>query len=301
MTAATSAEQLRDRALQDLAAAEQELRGVQAEEAKHAANPPAYDVWRTRRDHAETEVARCRLVVAQREEDVRSETVAAWRKDKAAQGKLNDALTKRMRAEGPALLEAFLNWVGEIAAAEAATARINAHVPPGEEHLRGPDALARAAEMQPEKILREVEIELWVHDESGQIVLDQRAVVAISKAEGTVGAWRTPCARRRFKEVTYLPEVAVQRATPFLQALRLPYFDGRGLVFDGDRDAATAQQVLSTRSANAPKPPERQRQTRFDAVGPWQPVRSLLLGPTGRRGGGEQETTPTRTDRTDDQ
>jgi hypothetical protein len=281
-----------EQARQDLAAAEDRLRTLKAEERKHAATPTAYAAWTNSRDDAQSDIGRHRLVVEQREQEVQAETIEAWHKDSAKQDLVNEALAKRMRTEGPALLRTILHWVEEIAAAEAATARINARVPPGEERLKGPDALARTVEMQPEKITREVDVELWVDARSGQAVADQRAVIPISKSEGQLGPWKTPCARRAFKEVAYLPDVTVQRAAPFLQALRLPFFDGAGLAWNGDAHPASRQQMLDNGSVNAPKQPERQKQTRFVAVGPWEPPAELLsrAGATGKRTGLERES-----------
>jgi hypothetical protein len=270
----------------ELEAAEQQLRCSDAEEAKHATSSTAYDAWRRRRDDDRSEVARLRLLVEQLQQAVQVEAIEAWRAAKALQGRKNVTLAKRMREEGPELLRAMLDWVTEIAAAEAETVRLNSNVPDGETGLNGPDALARTVIALPETINREVDTELWVIASNGEIVPDQRAVVAVSKDEGHFGKWRTHCARRRFKEVSYLPAVDVQRATTWLKALRLPFFDGPGFAWNGETVDYPAQllRMLDRLAPTAPQQPARQKQTRFVAVAPWTPPEpSRRQKPVGER------------------
>ncbi|MGY3501678.1 hypothetical protein [Bradyrhizobium sp. USDA 4471] len=283
---ATTATQLLEQSKKDLAAAEQHLRALQAEEAKHAANPSSYESWKKSRDDAQSEVARLRLVVEQRQTDVQTEALELWRTDKARQGQVNDALAKRMQADGPELVQRLLTWVTDIAAAEAETARINMRMPNGEARLAGPDALARTVGRQAEEITREVDVELWVIAATGQIVPDQRAVVVISDTEATAGSWQTPCAKRRFREVTYLPEIDVQRATPFIEALRLPFFERPGLVWNGDvaDHPAKIRQMLDASSGGASSSTERQEQVRYVASEPWTAPPQKLTS-VGRRAG----------------
>lgn len=288
----TATEQLeKDR--QGLAAAEDRLRKLQGEQARHASNPAAYANWKSECDAAQSEIDRQRLVVEQRQQDVQAEALEALQVEKSSQAIVNDKLATEMRADGPELLRRFGSLVSRIAAAEAATAQINKRLPDDEERLLGPDFLARHLRMQPEQILKEVDVELWVRADNGEILQDQRSVRATSKNEGVMGSWQTPCARRTFKEVVYYPDLYPMRTEPFLQALRLPFFDGAGFAWNGDAatNPANIQKMLDG-GANAPKPAERQKQTRFVAIGPWEPPAELLSrhGQSGKRTGLERES-----------
>jgi hypothetical protein len=201
----------------------------------------------------------------------------------------NEELAKRLQEDLKPAIETFLRALHDLATAAQEDAKVNARLPAGVQRVTSADVIGRAIPMQPREEIAEEIVELWVNAQSGQIVGDQGAVVRMSADVGTVGPWRTRCARRKYRMIDYLEETPVQRAPSFLSALRIPACDGPGFAWPGGDEFVHPAKVLQFLAQRDKASAVAQRQTlkQFVPFEPWAPPPEVEheLKPVGRRKG----------------
>jgi len=106
-----------------------------------------------------------------------------------------------------------------------------------DEQLVPADHLARHRNPVPREDLEATFVDLWTYESNGGLISDQDAVVERSRDRGFIPSTkvkRTPThvVRKRFKQVRYLAPGDREHFEPLISVMRLPRFDGPGMMFD---------------------------------------------------------------------
>src|SRR5262249_46473494 len=120
----------------------------------------------------------------------------------------------------------------------------NRNLPEGEAPIIGADVIARGKPALPRVDVESQAIDLWVFEATGQVVGDQGAVKLIAGQNSEHGVIQSSspevhgihCRRPRYRLVTSHPAAPAVVPRPIFRDLRLPQFDGPGVVWDPDRD-----------------------------------------------------------------
>ena len=188
-----------------------------------------------------------------------------------AQRQANEALARRIRAEGGPAIEKLLELACDVATASMVDATLNSALPDAEKIVSA-DVLARLRVPTPRENLSEKAVSVWCFAANGTVIGNQGDVVPTR--DGSTGfirgsQHRTQAVRRKFKSITYLEAESRQPLVPFFAALRLPSPVGPGLVWD-PRDGLSAEgaiEMLDRRTAIA----ERETLTELVPIEPFVP------------------------------
>jgi hypothetical protein len=274
-----------DTAKVDLAAANARLQKVIAAEDASANSADAYAIWRSARDDAEAEVRRLDKLIAAIEagaEDIRKhEAAELMNKRIVAARKQNEAVAERMRTDGVRLIAEVKALARDIAAACLEARAVNVALPAGVETVVEADFLACGRPGVPRENVSEKIVDLWVFENSGNLIGNQDAVTETADGKGFlvpgtgVGAMLgTSCVRRRYRHVSYRPAERPTDPVPFHASLRLPDCDGPAPGFDGSRmviEAVAALDLDASASVKAERKARRPVQVELIPAEPWAP------------------------------
>jgi hypothetical protein len=269
-----------DSSRQDVAAAQAALDEILSRELEATDSPAIFAAWRAERDAAISEVDRLTKLVARLEAaagaDERATQEAEIAKRANDQRRTNEALAARIKTEGGPAIEKLLALAREVATAAVVDAAINAKLPDDAEKIVSADMQARHRPPLPRETVSERTVTLWVFAATGNVIGNQGDVTPIG--DGSTGfirsspqQYKTRVFRRKFKSITYLEAESYQPLVPFFEALRLPFSDGPGLVWN-PRDGlstATAVEILKRGPAVA----ERGTLTELVPIEPFVPQR----------------------------
>ena len=116
----------------------------------------------------------------------------------------------------------------------------------------------------PRENLEEKIVDLWVFERTGELVGDPDVVVERSYERGfipgtAVSRNPTQVIRKRFKQIRSLARADREWVAPLASVLRLPSFNGPGMMFDHGHAmelAARRELIELTPAADAPAKPE---------------------------------------------
>jgi hypothetical protein len=266
---ASDTAELLQTAVGDLATAKQTVALLEAAETKALETRDAHDNWRFERGRAVAEIDRLEKLIVQLRDQLDRETLEVNRENGAARLSANEALARRLRDEGAPLVEKLLQLLGDLAAADLETAKINARLPDSE-RIKSADTLARARDARKRQHVKEKAVDLWCYAANGNAVPDQRAVIDRGDGAGYLTSMSSEgeirCVRLKHMRVEYRPEQPVQRVEPLCAALRLPFFDRPGYAWQGQVTNPAA--VLD---ALARPPAEEQLLTEYVLADPFEP------------------------------
>ena len=148
-----------------------------------------------------------------------------------------------------------------------------------DEQLIHADQIARHRNPVPREDLEATFVDLWTYESNGGLISDQDAVVERSRDRGYIPSRRTPThvVRKRFKQVRYLAPGDRKYFEPLISVMRLPRFDGPGMMFDRgqavEEPRAPRQELMELiPAADAPAKPAasevKHDQSRADAPPP---------------------------------
>lgn len=252
-----------------LASAQERLEALAAEEAT-IESMERFDAWHREKQQAAIDIKLHGNTVARLEQEVENERRQLQLARCDEQHKVNERLAARMKKEGAPLVQQLLALLRDVANADLATAALNAQLPTDISQIKTADAIARSREAQPQEIVSEKQVELWVGEFSGDIIADQTKVSATGVLRNNSLEGRSYCKRRTFRVIEYRDEIPAQRVEPLARALRIPFFDRPGFAWNGDF-ADNAQKVaqLLKQLDQPPADEARHAKRKYVPVGPW--------------------------------
>ncbi|MGO4513250.1 hypothetical protein AB4Z51_40380 [Bradyrhizobium sp. 2TAF36] len=221
----------------DLAAGDQALIALDAEKADALKSSAAFSKWRLAHEEAELERERLGLLVDKLAGELEQEAADAASADLASRRaeleKQSAALARRISEEGGAAAATLVQLAEEARADAEAVEQLNRELP-DERRLLHADHIARHRDPAPREDIKETVVDLWTFEQSGEIVGDPDDVVEHSYERGLIRSpmRNVPVVRRRFRQITYLEQGDREWAESLGSVLRLPRFDGPGLLFD---------------------------------------------------------------------
>ena len=236
----TKIEKQLEQARVDLDAINHELTALDASKAEASKTSATFAEWRASVDKRTREGERLGICIAALETENEQAKRDAARADllsrRAALEKETAALARRINLDGAKAAELLVQLTEEATANARAVAELNRELS-GDEQLIHADLIARHRDPVPRKDLEEAVVDLWVHERTMALVHDQDCVVELSNGRGTIPATEHSLTnkhviRRRFRQVRYLAAGHREYADPLGSVLRLPRFDGPGLLFD---------------------------------------------------------------------
>jgi hypothetical protein len=241
----------------------------------------AFAQWSIERSVAALEVDRLAGLVEAIETDASDMARAAAASDAKRQldaaRKQSADLADRIKIDGQRIVTELLVLARECARQSLVAKTLNANLPEGEQPIPAADILARDFGVEPRRDLRTRELSLWVAENSGEIVGDQRAVVSEDGIRGQVnilgGTVRRRCVKRRFTETEYHPSTAPDWPGDLFQLIRLPRLDGPGSLFDGAYMVAEMVADLDVDAISSPRKRQpRPAQVELVPIDPWPPA-----------------------------
>jgi hypothetical protein len=276
---ATEDEKLLASAHADLAAAEKKLATLLSREGAAAKSADRYTIWSTERDAAEGDVRRLTKLVAALEAAVHDAARAAAEADARqkieACRALNNSIAERLRDEGARAISTLMTLARDAAAATVEANRLNAQLPPGVTAIAIGDLLARELPRLPRKDIATEELALWVSASTGSLIGNQDSVTDNKDGTGFVQVNRSiqiACVRRRYASTKFHPALVFDHPGHFFAALRLPFLDRPGVMFDG---AYAPLEQAAKMPVDLPAPPKassRIVQTELVPLDPWPPA-----------------------------
>ncbi|WP_456637146.1 hypothetical protein [Bradyrhizobium sp. USDA 10063] len=249
----TKTEKLLANARADLAVANEMVAALDAQKADAIRSSKTYAMWRLPFEEASLECERLGQLVATLEVDLQqeqAETVkAALASRRAELERQSAALASRIAKDGAAAAAVLVRLAEEARANAAAVERFNREASDDVAPLFSADQLARYRDPAPREDLEESIVDLWTFEATGELVSDQDAVVERDYFHGRIPAipgnhvsnHPTHVVRKRFRQLTYLEADEREYFNPLTDALRLPRFDGPGMLFDRGRAVEPAQ------------------------------------------------------------
>jgi hypothetical protein len=232
----------------ELDAINQELASLDAERAGALANSTAYTKWRQAKEAAELEhdrlVSLAEKLAADLDHEKADADLSALESRKADLEKESRALACRIAEEGGHAAAVLIKLAGEARANADAVAQLNREL--GEdEQLMDADHLARHRDPAPREDLESTTVDLWVFERTDELVGDPDLVREISYERGVIppigaGPRATPVVRKRFRQIRYLAPGDREYTESLASVLRLPRFNGPGMMFDRGRVVETA-------------------------------------------------------------
>jgi hypothetical protein len=249
----TKIEKQLEQARADRDAIVQELTALAASKAEASKTSATFAEWRLSFDQKIGEQERLDICIAALETEVEQQRKDAARADllsrRAALEKETAALARRINLDGAKAAEVIVRLTEEATANAVAIEKLNRELS-GDEQLIHADHVARHRDPASRKDLDETVVDLWVFERTGALVGDQDCVVELSNGRGTIPATQHSLTshhvvRKRFRRVRYLAPVAREYADPLGSVLRLPRFDGPGMLFDfGHKTEAARRKEL---------------------------------------------------------
>jgi hypothetical protein len=236
----TKIEKQLDQARIDLDAVNHELMALEAAKAEASKTSATFAKWRASVDEKTGERERLEICVVTLEAEVEQHKQEAARADllsrRAALEKQTNALARKITEEGSKAAALLVQLAEEASANAQAVEQLNRELS-NDEQLFHADHLARHRDPAPRENLEESIVDLWTFESSGELVGDPDLVRALSYERGVIPAIgaslrNTPVIRKRFKQVRYLERGDREYAEPLADVLRLPRFDGPGILFD---------------------------------------------------------------------
>jgi hypothetical protein len=212
-----------DSSRQDLAAANAALDAILARELEATDTAASFGAWRAECDAATSEVDRLTKLLDRLEavagEAERQAQAAALAKRADTQRQANEALARRISAEGGPAIEKLLELARDIATASMVDEALNSALPDAERVVSA-DALARLRTPTPRENISEKAIDLWVFARSGAIVGNQDDVNPTRDGStGLIRGSQTRAVKRKFRSITYREAESRQPLVPFFAAL----------------------------------------------------------------------------------
>ncbi|MCK1618909.1 hypothetical protein IVA96_20170 [Bradyrhizobium sp. 159] len=230
-----------EQARADLTAATAALTVLNEQRTDALKTSAAFAKWRLAHEEAELEIERLALLVqkleADLEQDAADATVAARAARRVELERQSKALASRIAEEG-AQAAAVLVALAEQAKLNAEAVELfNRKLGDDDAPLLSGDHIARYRAPAPRQDLAEDIVDLWTFEQNGEIVGDPDVVVERSYERGYIPSHmrNIQVVRRRFRQITYLEAGERQYLDPLAMVLRLPRFDGPGLLFDRGR------------------------------------------------------------------
>jgi hypothetical protein len=239
-----------DQARGELAVVENELSALVASKCEASKTSTAFSKWRSSVDEKTNERERLAIRIEALEAEVEQEKRDAARADllsrRAALKKRTAELARRITEEGVKSAAVLVQLAEEAQANAADVEKLNRELSDDEQLIRA-DHIARHRDPAPRKNLKETAVDLWVFEDTGALVGDQDCVVERSNGRGFIPAnnaislSNNPVVRKRFKQIRYLKPSDREYADPLASVLRLPRYDGPGMLFDFGHKKEPAQ------------------------------------------------------------
>ena len=264
----TKSEKLLTQARADLDAINHDLTALDASKAEASKSSATFAEWRSSVAQKTGERERLDICIAALEVEVEQQKRDAAHADllsrRAALEKETAALARRINLDGAKAADVLVQLTEEATANAQAVAALNRELS-GEEQLIHADHIARHRDPVARKNLEETIVSLWVFERTGELVGDQDAVVEHSSERGFIPAnnaislSNNPVVRKRFGQIRYLKASDREYADPLASVLRLPRFDGPGLLFDFGHKTKPAQrrELVELIPVDAPAKPAR--------------------------------------------
>jgi hypothetical protein len=238
-------------AREELVAVVQLLATLDAERGEALKSSGTFSKWRARHEEAEQEQERLALLIETLETEAEQADLDAAREALAARKadlqKRTSALARRITKEGAAAAAVLVGLAAEAKANADEISRLNRELGPDDEQLLSADHLARYRDPLPRKDLEETTVELWTFAKRpDEIVSDPSVIVEREPGVGfipptTRGLHPTHVQRRKFRQIRYLEAGAREYLISLGEALKLPRFDGPGMLFDRGRAVEPAE------------------------------------------------------------
>jgi hypothetical protein len=264
----TKIEKLLEQAHIDLDAINRDLLALDAAKAEAARTSAGFAKWHASVDEKTAERERLGIYISTLGADVELEKQEAARtalvSRRTALEKQTAALARRITEEGSRAAAVLIQLAEEAQANAEAIERLNRELP-DEQRLLHADHLARHRDPAPRENIEETNVDLWTFEQSGEIVGDPDGVVERSYERGFIpgGSGRNiPVIRQRFKQIRYLESGDRERVESFVSALRLPRFDGPGMLFDRGRAVESAPRRELVELIPAPDAPAQPASTK---------------------------------------
>jgi hypothetical protein len=254
LTTVTKTTKQLDQARADLAAANQKLADLDAAKAEAVKTSAAFSKWRTEREGTALEIERLALLVdtfaANLEQEQADAARLALTSRKAELEKQTAALAQRITEEGAKAAAVLVQLAEEAKANAVEVEKLNRELS-DDERLVHADHLARHRDPAPREDLEESVVDLWTFERTGELVSNPDDVVERAYERGFIpgiGVSRnpTPVIRKRFRQIRYLACAEREWVEPLATVLRLPRFDGPGVLFDRGHpmDPAPRQELI---------------------------------------------------------
>ncbi|MCK1753807.1 hypothetical protein IVA78_00850 [Bradyrhizobium sp. 137] len=235
----------------DLAAATAALTASDEQQAEAVKSSKTYSQWRLSHEAAALEAERLALLVEKLEADLQQEqtdaAVAARAARRVELEQQSKALASRIAEEGAQAAAVLLALAEQAKLNAEAVELFNRELGDDDAPLLSGDHIARYRAPAPRQNLAEDVIDLWVFERTGELVGDPDLIHEISEQRGIippaggVSSRATPVVRKRFRQVRYLEGGERLYVEPLATVLRLPRFDGPGLLFDRGRIVEAAE------------------------------------------------------------
>ena len=236
----TKIEKQLEQARADRDAVNHELNALDASKAEASRTSAAFAERRSSVDKKTGERERLDICISTLEAEVEQAKRDAARADllsrRAALEKQTSGLARRIAEEGARAGAMLVQFAKDAAANALDVERLNRELTE-DEQLVPADHLARHRNPVPREDLEATFVDLWTYESNGGLISDQDAVVERSRDRGFIPSTkvkRTPThvVRKRFKQVRYLAPGDREYFEPLISVMRLPRFDGPGMMFD---------------------------------------------------------------------
>jgi hypothetical protein len=236
----TKIEKQLEQARADRDAINHELNALDASKAEASRTSAAFGDWRSSVVKKTGERERLDICISTLEAEVEQAKRDAARADllsrRAALEKQTSGLARRIAEEGAGAGAMLVQLAKDAAANAIDVERLNRELTE-DEQLVPADNLARHRNPVPREDLEATFVDLWTYESNGGLISDQDAVVERSRDRGFIPSTkvkRTPThvVRKRFKQVRYLAPGDREYFEPLISVMRLPRFDGPGMMFD---------------------------------------------------------------------
>jgi hypothetical protein len=256
-----------------------------ASKAEASRTSATFAEWRAAVDKRTGERERLDICISTLEAEVEQAKWDAARADllsrRAALEKQTTVLARRITEEGAKSAAVLVQLAEETKANAADVEKLNRELSDDEQLIHA-DHIARHRNPVPREDLEATFVDLWTYASNGELISDQDAVVERSRDRGYIPGSevrRTPThvVRKRFKQVRYLAPGDREYFEPLISVMRLPRFDGPGMMFDRgqvvEEPRAPRQELMELiPAADAPAKPAasevKHDQSRADATPP---------------------------------
>ena len=238
-----------EQARADRDAINHELTALDASKAEASKTSATFAEWRASVDKKTGERERLEICVSTLETELEQAKRDAARADllsrRAALEKQTTALARRITEEGAKSAAVLVQLAEEAKANAADVEQLNRELSDDEQLIHA-DQIARHRNPVLREDLEATFVDLWTYESTGGLISDQDAVVERSRERGYIPSTkvkRTPThvVRKRFKQVRYLAPGDREYFEPLISVLRLPRYDGPGMLFDFGHKTEPAQ------------------------------------------------------------